>query len=119
MPVTGSKDATSSARKRSIQSIKRRLSQRSTNTPATAPIKIMGSVCATRMPLTASGAHGSCRARTAAIQRSRVKSKTVSPRRDIACPSQSSTKLRLDNKAVVGEVGDDVVEFIGLLLRML
>src|SRR5258707_14676492 len=73
----------------------RRLSQRSTKTPASGPTRKKGSAAAARVPLTAAGAQGRPRPSTPPIQTTSVVSKTQSPTCEIAWPAQSRAKLRL------------------------
>jgi hypothetical protein len=57
-----------------------------------------GREAASRIPLTASGAHGCPCAISVTIQRTRVVSKTKSPTIEMVCPLQSKAKLRLMSK---------------------
>src|SRR5262245_8308025 len=73
----------------------RRLSARSTNTPASGPITRVGIATAISTPETASGAHVWPRASTAAIQTTRVVSKIWSPRYERPCAAHSRPMSRL------------------------
>ncbi len=63
--------------------------QRSTKTPATGPTSAIATPAATRMPLTAAGAHGAPRARTCDTHNTSVVQKTVSPIAEAAWPYHS------------------------------
>src|SRR5437763_14574429 len=106
------------ARRASIQSIVRRLFQRSTKTPAMGPIMNTGREADKRIPLTASGAHDCPCAICVAIQRMRIVSKTKSPIIDMICPLQSKAKLRLMSKAgFLVEISDVAELFFTVLLH--
>ncbi len=78
-----------------MPSIVRRLSQRSTKTPAIGPTTSTAVPPATRTPLTAAGAQLSSFASTVATHSIRVVLKTMSPMDETACPNQSRVKSGL------------------------
>src|SRR2546423_781205 len=98
MPVGSKSSKMRMARRTSMQSIVRRLFQRSTKTPARGPMMNTGREADRRIPLTASGAHDCPCAISVAIQRTRIVSKTKSPTIEMICPLHSNAKLRLMSK---------------------
>src|SRR5437588_8497059 len=118
MPAGSKSNKMRMARRASIQSIVRRLFQRSTKTPAMGPIMNTGREADKRIPLTASGAHDCPCAICVAIQRMRIVSKTKSPIIDMICPLQSKAKLRLMSKAgFLVEISDVAELFFTVLLH--
>lgn len=81
--------ATRTPRSTSLRSIVARLSQRSTNTPASGPMTSTATPDAITMPLTANGAHDSPFASTVATHSTSVVLKTASPMDETAWPNQS------------------------------
>jgi len=81
--------ATIAARITSVRIIVDFRFHRSTKTPATGPTRAIAAPAATRIPLTAAGAHGKPRARTCDTQSTSVVANTVSPIADTAWPYHS------------------------------
>src|SRR5215467_4966004 len=96
-----------------------RLSQRSTNTPASGPMTSTGTAAASSTPLTASGAQVCPLASRTAIHNTSVVLKTKSPTTESVCPKNSRAKLRLmstpDLDGADAGAGVDDVGCIGLL----